>query len=221
MARASVLGEGNVMDVEVLAERQHETVGERDTVRALLHDLREPVAAIRLLAAGVGGDVARRMHVINAHAAWLAAIVETLEADDRDRLALIDVAEIVTGACDRARATITTQLTVEVIGDPTAWSRPTSLGRALACLLDNAIRAAGPDGHVVIDVTQCDGDVVVRIADDGPGPGLIASRTGLGLTTTRAVVAACHGEFRLGPGSGGGAVAEIRLPNATRARLVR
>jgi hypothetical protein len=47
--------------------------------------------------------------------------------------------------------------------------------------------------------------------DDGPGPGRIAAQTLLGLTTTRAMTAACEGSFRLYPRPGGGTVAEIRL----------
>ena len=36
-----------------------------------------------------------------------------------------------------------------------------------------------------------------QCSDDGPGLGKVASRTSLGLTTTRAMVAACNGSFRL------------------------
>ena len=51
--------------------------GEIDTVRALLHDLRQPLAAILLLAGTEGGDVGRKMDGIAGQARWLAELVET------------------------------------------------------------------------------------------------------------------------------------------------
>jgi glucose-6-phosphate-specific signal transduction histidine kinase len=56
------------------------------------------------------------------------------------------------------------------------------------------------------------------ISDDGPGLGKVASRTSLGLTTTRAMVAACNGTFRLRSGSATGAVADICLQSVVRTR---
>jgi signal transduction histidine kinase len=58
--------------------------------------------------------------------------------------------------------------------------------------------------------TEPDG-VHVRVVDDGPGLGRVAARTSLGLTTVRAMVAACHGSFELMSRASGGAVADIRL----------
>ena len=54
--------------------------GEIDTVRALLHDLRQPLAAILLLAGTEGGDVGRKMDGIAGQARWLAELVETVSA---------------------------------------------------------------------------------------------------------------------------------------------
>ena len=49
------------------------------------------------------------------------------------------------------------------------------------------------------------------VTDDGPGLGKVTARTSLGLTTTRAMVAACHGSFTLHAADGGGTVGEICL----------
>jgi signal transduction histidine kinase len=89
-----------------------------------------------------------------------------------------------------------------------------ALSRALACVLDNAVRAAGPGGRVRVAVRSADDGVHLTVSDDGPGIGRIAARTSLGLTTTRAMVAACNGSFRLYPGEHGGAVADICLTQA-------
>jgi hypothetical protein len=62
----------------VVQEYQHPFAGgEADTVRALLHDLRQPLAAILLLSQSEGGDVSRKFDVIAGQAKWLAELVET------------------------------------------------------------------------------------------------------------------------------------------------
>jgi signal transduction histidine kinase len=53
--------------------------------------------------------------------------------------------------------------------------------------------------------------VHLSVVDDGPGLGKIASRTSLGLTTTRAMVASCGGSFEIHGGARGGVEADIRL----------
>lgn len=192
-----------------------------DSIRALLHDLRQPLAAIALLAEP-SGDVRRRMDAIQEQVSWLASVVETtLEQSAHDRFVQADIAQVAAEACERARVGTQTEVLMRVIGDPLAWARPVALGRALGCLLDNAIRAAGPGGQVVLVVEGMGTDVVLRVIDDGPGLGRIESRTSLGLTTTRALVAACQGSFGLEAGPLRGTVAEIRLAGSIRAQLVR
>lgn len=193
------------------------TAGPRmDTVQALLHDLRGPLAAIQLLAATPVKDVAVRMNAIDAQARWMSTLVDsTLKAGANEGIAPVDVLEIVTEACDLARDSAPTEIVVRAQARPTnGWARPTSLRRALGCLLDNAVRAAGPEGHVAVVVAHDHGDLTIAVIDDGPGPGRIEPRTSLGLPTTRAMVADCHGSFRLRAGAGGGAVAEICLDAA-------
>jgi signal transduction histidine kinase len=112
---------------------------------------------------------------------------------------------------DRAAATTGCRFTVDVVGARRAWARPVALSRALACVLDNAVRAAGESGAVTVTVVEDSTGTHVRVADTGPGFGRIASRTSLGLTTTRAMVAACQGTFDIRDGRDGGAVADICL----------
>ena len=47
-----------------------------DTVRALCHDLRQPLATIRLLAGAEGGDVRHRLDGILDQVQWLSDMVE-------------------------------------------------------------------------------------------------------------------------------------------------
>lgn len=186
--------------------------GEIDTVRALLHDLRQPLAAILLLSGTDGGDVGRKMEGIAGQARWLADLVETVlsEAADDD-VTTTDVTDLVTTAVARAQATTSCEILVEAEDAPEVWARPVALCRALACVLDNAVRAAGECGRVVVGIHADRGAVHLTVADNGPGLGHVAARTSLGLTTTRAMVAACSGSFELYAGPGGGAVADICL----------
>jgi signal transduction histidine kinase len=196
------------------------TSQELDTIRALCHDLGQPLAAILLLSGSGDGDVSRKMEVITDQARWLSQLVDAVLTDAAtDEVAAVDVAAVATLAALRAQPTATCDITVEAEGDLWALARPVALARAVGCVLDNAIRAAGPGGHVAVRVEH-DGDVVhLAITDDGPGLGKVASRTSLGLATTRAMVAACSGTFHLASGDTGGAVADICLHPVTEGDL--
>jgi signal transduction histidine kinase len=89
---------------------------------------------------------------------------------------------------------------------------PILLRRALVNLLDNAIRAAGPDGLVQVRVL-CEEDLaVVEIEDDGPGWGHVGPGIGsLGLGVARTCVAAHDGDLELETGLLGGALVRLRL----------
>ncbi len=186
--------------------------GDIDTVRALLHDLRQPLAAILLLAGTDGGDVTRKMQGIAGQARWLAELVESVLSDAAaDEITTTDVTELATTAVARAQETADCEISVVVDDAAEVWARPVALSRALACVLDNAVRAAGDGGHVIVGVrADCEG-VHLTVSDDGPGLGRLAARTSLGLTTTRAMVAACNGSFELYAGVDVGAVADICL----------
>jgi signal transduction histidine kinase len=194
--------------------------GEIDTVRALLHDLRQPLAAILLLAGTEGGDVGRKMDGIAGQARWLAELVETsLSEAAADEVTTTDVGAIAHRAVVRARATAHCVITIDQVEGLEVWARPVALSRALACVLDNAVRAAGDGGLVRVDTfTDRDG-VHLTVTDDGPGLGKVTPRTSLGLTTTRAMVAACHGSFRLHAGVDGGTVADLCLAQAELRRV--
>ncbi|MBM3345746.1 MAG: two-component sensor histidine kinase, partial [Betaproteobacteria bacterium] len=111
---------------------------------------------------------------------------------------------------------------------PEAALRVTAMRRAIANLLDNAIRYAGGGIDVV---TRRDGrEAVLEVLDRGPGipegerermkqpfTRLEAARSntggsGLGLAIVDRIVAAHGGRFELAARSGGGLIARIRLP---------
>ena len=189
-----------------------------DTVRALCHDLRQPLAAIMLLARSEGGDIRDRMDGILDQALWLSDMVEGVIGGAAEDLPVnVDVVELASRCVLRAQPTATCQVGFVGTDRALAVAAPVALGRAVNCVLDNAVRAAGPNGHVTVEVTGTDTEITIRVIDDGPGLGHVPANNSLGLTITRALVSACGGAFELKPGSPGGMVAQIVLP-ATKNR---
>lgn len=184
-----------------------------DSVRALCHDLRQPLAAIRLLAGARGGDVRRRFDGILEEAQWLSEMVEGVmggAVDDESQG--VDVVDLVARCVDRAQPTAECHITFERRDRVLAVASAVALGRAVSCVLDNAARAAGPGGQVCVQVTGTDAEIIIQIIDDGPGLGHVPTNNALGLVITRALVLTCGGEFELIPGPTRGAIARIVLP---------
>ena len=189
-----------------------------DTVRALCHDLRQPLAAIMLLARAEGGDIQHRMGGILDQAQWLSDMVESVIGDAvEDLRGSVDVVELASRCVMLARPAAACQVRFVGGDQAMAVAAPVALGRAVNCVLDNAVRAAGPGGHVTVEVTGTDAEITIRVIDDGPGLGHVPPNNSLGLTITRALVSACGGTFELKPGTNVGMVAQIVLP-ATRDR---
>ena len=187
--------------------------GSLDTVRALCHDLRQPLAVIRLLAGARGGNVRRRFDGILEEAQWLSEMVDGVIGDAADDLpGRVDVVDLVARCVHRAQPTASCHIRFVGIDQAMVVASPVALSRAVGCVLDNAVRAAGPGGLVAIKVTSTDGEITIRVIDDGPGLGQVPTNNALGLTITRALVAACGGGFEIKPGPAGGVVARIVLP---------
>lgn len=183
-----------------------------DTVRALCHDLRQPLAAILLLAGAQSGDVGRRMDGIADQAQWLADMIEGVIGGAADDCAQsVNVVDLASRCVLRAQPTAHCEIGFVGPDRAMAVAAPVALSRAVSCVLDNAVRAAGPGGHVTVEVTGMAYEVIIRVIDDGPGLGQVPTHNSLGLTITRALVSACGGGFELKPGIAGGVVARIML----------
>jgi len=183
-------------------------------VRELLHDLRQPLAAIRLLSEGIDDDP--RLRDIHRQAQWLSALVEDVLMATRDRTPVVcDVVAIVNDNIERAAPTATCTFSLDTSGPSIAFVDPATVGRAIGCVLDNAVRAAGSGGHVDLGVHGSVEGVSIVVSDDGPGLGRVAPQNSMGLTITRALLASCGGTFTLRQGSVRGAVAHITVPSAS------
>jgi len=90
-------------------------------------------------------------------------------------------------------------------------------------LVENALKhgvaATEEAGRVEVDAHRSDGDIVLRVRDNGPGPSTTANAKGVGLRNTIARLEQLYGakqRFALRAADGGGTVAEVRLPYHTR-----
>jgi K+-sensing histidine kinase KdpD len=185
-------------------------------LRGVCHDVGQELAVVQALArlaaleAGIPERVRQRLETIGEHAAYVARMMSDSVEGFADS-AEFDLAELVTRMVADVR--LRTQTTCEVVADPLrVVADPILLRRAVVNLLDNAVRAAGPDGRVVARVLR-DGDLaVVEIEDDGPGWGHVRPGiASLGLGVAHNCVAAHGGALDLETGWLGGALVRLRL----------
>jgi signal transduction histidine kinase len=180
-------------------------------MRALCHDLIQPLTAIRVLADPRIGHDDSRLAAIRHEVAWLTDLVESvLDGAAEDRYESLDLKDVAAYAvsCGAPSAAVT----LEGSSDVRVAAPRVALVRALRCLLDNAARAAGKDGRVTVCVRAVESRAVVTVADDGPGLGHLAPQHSIGLVTVVRVLRDCGGRLELEDGPLGGAVATVELP---------
>jgi signal transduction histidine kinase len=214
-------------------QRQLDVVQQRaasiveSALRVAMHEIRQPLAAVFALAEstrslpGVSSEVEQRLDQIIQQTQELSAVLtsalsRTIGEPVTDNEPA-DVDEIVDSVVQAFRLTWTGTITVRgarrlswVAGgrDP--------VRRALVNVVDNAVRAAGPRGRVVVTVRPGPTSVRILVEDDGPGFGEVAGGTGLGLVITRHDLEAFGGGLSiLVPSGGGGGCVALSLPTAT------
>jgi signal transduction histidine kinase len=141
----------------------------------------------------------------------------------------LDLATIAGGCADRFRPVARSQSTdIRLAGDTAdlAWIRAPHewIDRLAGVLVDNACRHAGPDGTVLISVSQRASRVSLTVEDSGPGiapeerdrlfdrfhhavgqPG----GAGLGLAIANSIVRSTSGQWRIGDSPLGGALLSV------------
>lgn len=200
---------------------------------AIGHDLRTPLASLRLRAEGIEPAAERErmiatiadMHQMLEDILALARLGRPTEAERS-----VDI-----GALADAVVEEFCELGADVRFEPgarvVATIRPTLLRRAVRHLIDNAVKYAG---GAQVSVRAEGGLVRIAIEDDGPG--IVPSElnrvreafyriepsrsretggTGLGLALAQAIAEAHGGRLDLANRAGGGLSATLVLPNAT------
>jgi signal transduction histidine kinase len=183
------------------------------------HDVRHELGTIAMLAAaarldpGVSAITQRRLLHIEEETRHLAAMLASALCNQpspevADLYAIVDeVVETYELVCTTA---------VDVVGCPLqALADPFSCRRAVRNLVDNALRAAGPTGHVLIELDRVNGWAVLAVHDDGAGfdaeGSSLKSLASLGLDVVGEFAERNDGHFIISNSRLGGARASIWL----------
>jgi signal transduction histidine kinase len=159
--------------VNEMAERiEHQLKEERELLAAVSHEVRSPLARLRVLVelAGSEGVGSTRLAEIEAEIVGLDALIGKLLASSRLEFGTLTRTTLGAGALAR-RAIEGLNLPLGLLDDSSDGALldvdPTLVGRALGNLLENAVRHAG--GVERLSVTADGERVRFEVLDRGPG----------------------------------------------------
>jgi signal transduction histidine kinase len=176
--------------VELLrAEEQRRATADqarRDLVAAVSHDLRTPLASLRLLAEAVddqiveGEERARYLAQMQTHIRALSSMIDDLfelsrlEAGEIEwSIQQVEVAQLVGETVEAMQPQARSRgvdVVAELPTDPAiARADPERLQRVLFNLIQNALRHTPADGSVTVRAESAVGAVEVEVADTGEG----------------------------------------------------
>ena len=208
-----------VSDLSIPARQQCRTDADRrrdstDAVdcRGLLHDVGHGLATVGLLMEAARSSVApgsneRLLQLAEAETARLLATVHRGLNDgagvpEED----VDVRDELERIVELANCSRSTSVVMTAGSDVAASVDSIALWRIVGNLVDNAVRAAGPSGHVEVALSEApDGGALIEVVDDGPGfrsgpPGV--ARTGLDIVGRLLAAGGGHLEIDDVPGGG-------------------
>jgi signal transduction histidine kinase len=196
-------------------------------LKVLMHEIRQPLSAVLALAEaartvpGVAAEVRGYLEQIIDQAQELSgAAASVLVPKERSvpwtgaTMTCIDIDEVVDSVIGAVR--LTWGGTLIRRGDRGAvWTTGGSraaLRRCLIDVVDNAVRAGGPEGTVVVSVSRGTDAVRIVVEDDGPGFGRGPRGAGLGLGITRQTLESMGAGLSVGlPSERGGALVVLSL----------
>lgn len=234
----------------IIARRAVRPLGEalemqRRFVADASHELRTPLAILRtrtqMLRRGTIGDedLPQELHQLDRDSRVLTDVVNDMllaaEMQFRSRVRqpvdLIAMAAEIRDSFAIVADDRGVDIVVDATGDPvTVRGWPTTLRRAIAALVDNALDHVESEGTVDIAVRREGDDAVLRVTDDGHGldPALATEltqrfrrgpsaadnghRLGLGLALVSEIVHAHDGTIDINGGIGEGAAITLRFP---------
>ena len=214
----------------LMRARIQRQIEQRTTMLAgVSHDLRTPLTRMKLELAlmppgaardSLAADVDEMEHMVDGYLAFA-------RGEGQEPAVLTDLAQLLTQAVEQAQRG-GRPVRLEVRGAATATLRPAAIKRALANLIENALRHGK---EVLVTLTRPEGRVEITVDDDGPGVPeaqreevfrpfvrLEAARdpnrggAGLGLTIARDIARGHGGDLTLESAPQGGLRARLRLP---------
>jgi signal transduction histidine kinase len=196
---------------------------------AIGHDLRTPLASLRIRVENVEPDEERHKQtaMIDQIGAMLEDILFLARTGHAQEVARpVDMAALADAVVEEYRA-LGRPVTLESSDEATATIQPNLVRRAIRNLIDNALAY----GHVARVAVQAGADITISVTDDGPGlaedqldaaldPFVRGERSrnrssggsGLGLAITRSVAEGLGGRVTLANREGGGLVAGFVIP---------
>jgi signal transduction histidine kinase len=198
-----------------------------DQLHEICHDMRQPVASILALAdavlttATIPSAVRDRLGQVQDQAEWLAELLRQLIEPQGERPADRESHNLIHLASNAVQMEMVTysgdlvfkwdDCNVRVLGDRV------EIRRAIANLLGNATRAAGPDGRVIVGLRRANDRVLLTVDDSGPGFGLIRRGIGLGLQVVTRSLNSFGGdlEYRRSQLGGVQAILSLRAVNCS------
>ncbi|WP_269305991.1 sensor histidine kinase [Aeromicrobium sp. HA] len=212
---------------------------------AVSHDLRSPLAAIKVAVASLRGtsvtfspeDEAALLETIEESTDRLTALVTNLLDMSRIQAGAVTAHPSVVGLEDAVLSALAPlesgeRIRVDVAPDLDVLADPGLLERVLANIGENAVKYTPADTPIRVDAAVVGGRVTLRVADTGPGIGdgdlerIFApfqrlgdvpgqDGVGLGLAVARGLTEAMGGTIATEPTPGGGLTFAIDLPRAT------
>ncbi|MDO9598180.1 MAG: ATP-binding protein [Azoarcus sp.] len=236
----SPLAESGPQEIAVVARAFNQMAGDlarMDADRALIlagvsHDLRTPLARLRLgveMSGAPEDEVMAMVSDIEEMDRIIGQFLDFGRGAPQEPIQSIDLPRFVAELTEPYRLR-GVQLTMSLPEHLEAQVRNLPLRRALANLIDNALRYAGDNQPLDVSVFEDDGLACIEVADRGPGidpdqvermrqpfTRLESARSntkgaGLGLAIVERVVRAHDGRLDLLPRDGGGLRAILRLP---------
>lgn len=204
--------------LHVPEQRLHEDHRARE-LSTVYHDLRQCVTAGLLLTDMPHDDLLepetrRRFSLIRQtlrHAADMLESAATTGARSGD-WEVVDLAELAETCATVAEFGHKVRFVTDAAETPLVRTDALLLRRAIDNMIDNAGRAAGPDGDVVIRVGTAGEEAWVEVVDDGPGFGEIRHGTGRGLGVVSDAARRSGGRLEISSGPGPGTTVRMAFP---------
>jgi signal transduction histidine kinase len=191
-------------------------------IRELCHDMRQSLAAIAALTAGLHAEPRLHPHdrlrlaQVAQETRRLSELVAAFLA--RPRAEPVDLSELVREAAASRSVTFLGRLELDVEDGVHARGDSVLLYRAISNVLDNACRVVGPEGRVLVCVAREAGGARIDICDDGPGMGASQDAgLGLGITIVQGVMERHHGQLQFAPSHLGGTRVRLLVPDVDAA----
>jgi signal transduction histidine kinase len=188
------------------------------SIHELVHDLRQPVAAISALVeaaetvSGIPDEVLHRLHQIQEESRRISSFIRQSMAGSLAPEPL-DAGELAVQVVDTIQTAGGGSIQIVSDANATIVADESAIRRVLANLLDNAVRAAGPDGNVLVTVQTRKTWVCFDVHDSGPGFGFgPKGESGLGLQIAGRLAGMHGGEITMLRSHLGGTLARFMLP---------